>query len=131
MPSIVIDPAPTPSGSTAGGPIIGGVAFRRPATRGESWEAVGSDQQLANGNTRSYRQGQRAVVSLTWAKLLEADVATLKAVVAPAVTTYQADADAEEIAMTTGDGVSAEAIAGTFPVRYSASLTLKARDVTA
>lgn len=126
MPSIVVLPSVVES---AGGPVIAGVEFKRPSSRSVSWEPVVSTQELGNGNMRSYYKGKRQVVALGFSKLTEQEVDALVAVLAAPVVTYAEDTDATPVVMFSDDAVAFEAIAGTFPVRHNASLTLKARDL--
>lgn len=104
-------------------PAINGTTLRRPSGISESPEAVDSSVELAGGATRTYDRGVRFVVDLSWSKLTETDVATLRALLRP---TY--------VAYTHTDGVlyqvrsaplKAEPIPGTDPVRFAASTTLR------
>lgn len=130
MPSIVVPPDAA-SESPGGGPVIGGVQFKRPTTRSETWEPVGSDQELANGSLRAYDQGRRRVVSLSWGKLTREQLDALVAATSSAFVSYGHDATSTLETMRVSDPPSSEAVAGTYPVRYSADLTLRGRDVIA
>lgn len=128
MPSIAVVPEYLPA-SVEGGPVIGGVTFPRPNSRSTNLEPVRASVVIASGSERTYSKGRRGVHSLSWSKLTEGDVETLVAATQPTYVTYREDASAAEYVVSTNDGVSFEAVAGTFPIRYSASVTLRERDV--
>lgn len=126
MPAIRVTPSAGAETST-GGPVIGGVEFRRPTARTETAEALRQVVELGNGETRAYDRGVRPVYTFTWGSLTEDEVEQLKAATVPAYVPLSVVAGNPPVDVSTEDGVSAEAIAGTFPVRYSASVTLRAR----
>lgn len=130
MPSIPVTPHAVPSSSAAGGPVVAGVQFKRPTARPESYETVGSDQELANGSTRAYDRGRRRVVSLSWAKMTRDEFDALVEATSSAFVTYAHDAASSSEVMRVSDPPAGTPVAGTYPVRYAVDLTLRARDVT-
>jgi hypothetical protein len=127
MPSIPVV-AEVPSSSPVGGPVIGGVEFRRPTSRSVSTEPVGSSVELGSGSLRRYTRGVRKVFAISWAKMTEDEVAAVELALAPTFVTFQLDSTAEAALVATEDGFSADAIAGTFPIRYNVSLSLREKD---
>lgn len=128
MPSIEVVPENLPA-SLEGGPVIGGVTFPRPNSRSSNVEPVRASVDLASGSERTYSKGRRGVHSLSWSKLTEDDVEALVAATEPTYVTYREDEKSTEYVVSTNEGVSFEAVAGTFPIRYSVSVTLRERDV--
>ena len=87
MPAIVVTVTGRPADPS--GPIVAGVTFRRPSSRSESFEPVRQVETLANGDTRTYDRGRVRVVSLSWAKLTEAEVDALSDATAAPFVTYR------------------------------------------
>lgn len=130
MPTITL-PDDLGSSSSSSGPVIGGVLFRRPATLSKSIEKEGATVTLPGGQIRTYRSsrgGRRRVYSISWPKLTESELAQLEAALAPPFVTFAPSSAEEAIVVSTEDALAIEAIAGTFPIRYAVSTTLKARD---
>jgi hypothetical protein len=125
MPSIIVN---TTSGSLDGGPVIGGITVRRPNGLTIKYEPVRAGVVLAGGGARTYSNGVRRVVALSWGKLTESEVAALSALVADPFVTYADAAGVPATVMSTDEGLDVDAVAGTFPVRYSVGLTLRDRD---
>lgn len=127
MPTIPVTPESL-SANAGGGPLIGGVHFRRPTERTRTVEPVRGTVELGNGDVRTYDKGRRVVVSLAWAKLTEDEAALLDLTLAAPFVTYADDADAVDVfTMTTDEPLTLAAVPGTHPVRYEASVTLRER----
>jgi hypothetical protein len=126
MPSIGV--APDVTAAPGGGPVIGGYAFPRPNGREEPTEPLRNVLVLASGSTRAYDQGVRQVYSFSWVRMRGEDLDTLRTVTRSPYVTLQVEGGAEEVVVSTEDGVSASAVPGTYPVRYTVSLNLKGRD---
>lgn len=127
MPSIPVV-AEVLSSSPVGGPVIGGVEFRRPTSRNVTTEPIGASVELGSGSLRRYTRGTRKAFAVSWAKMTEDEVAAVETALAPAFVTFQLDSTAEATTVATEEGFSAEAIAGTFPIRYNVSLSLREKD---
>jgi len=125
MPSVVVTPE-TPA--TTAGPVIGTLQMKRATALGTGFEAIRTEVELANGSTRAYVVGRRLTKSLTWAKLTRAEVDALVTVTAAAFVPYADDPASVPVVMSTGEGLSYDPVAGTFPIRYAATLSLKSRD---
>jgi len=107
-------------------PVLNGTTLRRPSAVSESPEALRSSVTLSGGSTRAYSSGVRFVVELSWNKLLEAEVNALEAAAAPAFVSYTHVDGAVRVVETSA--VDSAPIAGTYPVRFTASVTLRAQD---
>lgn len=132
MPSIPVTPEVTNEqpvdSSTGAGPVIGGFAFRRPNGRSEPVEALRGVVELSGGSTRSYDRGIRRSWSFSWSRMTEGEVTTLRDVCRVPYVTLEREAGEVPVVVSTEDGISAEAVPGTYPVRYAVSVNLKARD---
>lgn len=103
-------------------PVISGITLPRPSRTQVSNEAVRRGVALANGSSRAYNSGTRKVFELAWGKLDEATYNLLTAACAAPFTSYR-HLDGATYVVETGT-VQADAIAGTDPVRFSASVQL-------
>lgn len=110
-----------------GGPVIGGIQVRRPTSLARTPEGLREEVVLGSGDLATYDRGIRFTYALSWEKLTEADRDQLHDVTADPYTTYAPEPGAPAVVVTTGDGLESEAVPGTFPIRYSASLTLRER----
>lgn len=127
MPSVIVDPE-NPVESPAGGPVVDGVQLRRPTSRDESHEPLRQVVDLGNGATRSYHRGIRRVWSYAWGRLTEAEKDELAALVAAPYVTLSPETGAPPVVVSTEEAYTATPIPGTFPVRYTATMTLRERD---
>lgn len=131
MPSMIVTPVQYLAESPAGGPVIGGVTFRRPVARAVTFEPVRSTIELGgSGQLRTYVRGTRRVVELEWSRMTDPEVAALTNVLAPAFVDYADDADSAVYRCSTDEGIEVEAIPGTYPVRYQVSIELRQQDPT-
>lgn len=128
MPSIPVVEVAPPAESAGGGPVIGGQGFRRPNGREEPDEPLRGVVELASGRTRAYDKGIRRSWSFSWSRMTGTELDALRAAMRPPYVTLEREAGEAAVVVSTEEGVSASALAGTFPVRYSVSVTLKARD---
>lgn len=104
-------------------PAVAGTELPRPNGVTESPEAVRMGVQLANGSLRAYSAGVRSVFELSWNRLPEATLATLRSLLAPPYVAYR-HLDGKTYVVET-EPPSAAAIAGTSPTRFSVSVTLR------
>lgn len=104
-------------------PAIAGQVIGRPTSLRESGEPVRNSVTLAGGGLRSYSAGVRRVFDLSWSRVTEDELADLRLLTAPAFVAYTHQDGTTRIVETSG--VEADAIAGTDPVRFSVSLTLR------
>lgn len=107
-------------------PVIAGVTFRRPSSVSESPESLRRPVVLAGGGLRAYDGGIRDVFELSWSRLTEAERDALVAVCASAFVTYTHVDGTTQVVET--NPPEFEPIAGTDPVRFSASVTLRGQD---
>lgn len=128
MPSFAV--APVQQTFASGGPMLGGVEFRRATSRSEQWEGVGSDQELPSGALRAYDRGRRLVVSLSWSKMTRAELDALAELCLAPFITYANDSGSPEYVMRVATPPTSDAIAGTFPIRYRVDVGLRGRDVS-
>lgn len=128
MPSIPVVEITPPPTSAGGGPVIGGTSFRRPNGRSEPDEALRGVVELASGATRAYDKGIRRAWSFSWSRMTGDEVETLRAAVRPPYVELQREGGEPPVVVSTEDGLSVDALPGTYPTRYSVGLTLKARD---
>lgn len=110
-----------------GGPVIGGVTFPRPRTRTEQRQALRQVVELGGGETRTYDKGVRPEWSFTWGGLTGDQLEQLRVTTRRPYVTLELEPGSVPVVVSTEDGVTADAVAGTFPIRYTASLTLRAR----
>lgn len=108
-------------------PAIGGIVFPRPTSIDESPELRAVDVELAAGRVARYDGGRRFVVSLSWGNLTEAQIASLRAALAPPVVAY-VHVDGSAYVMLS-DVPKVTPRAGTDPVRFSAEVSLREQTV--
>jgi hypothetical protein len=109
-------------------PVLGGTTLRRPTSVSQNAETLRREVVLAAGGLRSYSSGVRAVFELSWAKLREEEVVALRMAAAPPFTSYTHVDGTTRVVETSAPQETA--IAGTFPVRFSVSITLRAQEPT-
>lgn len=109
-------------------PAISGVTIPRPSGLHENDEPIRSSVVLAGGGLRSYSGGVRKVFELSWSKATEDLVSDLRSLLLPAFVAYRHSDGTTRMVETSG--VSAEAIAGTDPVRFSVSVSLREQNPT-
>ena len=110
-------------------PILNGVTLRRPNKHTRTPEGIVSEVQLANGATTTYHRGHRTVLELSWVNMREADAALVDAAgrLRGAVSYVDIDGTTYVVMVEPGGYSGLEAVPGTSPVRYSASLSLRER----
>lgn len=123
MPSIPVVPesiAELPNNS----PILNGVPVPRPNGATKQVETVRSTVALGDGSTRVYDRGFRFVFGLSWSRLTDDALADVEQAVASPVISYR-HTDGISYTVETTEGLSSETLPGVFPLRHSASITLR------
>lgn len=106
----------------SGSPVIAGITLPKPNGASDTDAPVRSGVTLAAGGTRAFNNGVRRSFELSWSRMTEGDLATLRAAVRSAYVPYT-HLDGLTYVVETGD-VKADAIAGTDPTRFAVSTTL-------
>lgn len=109
-------------------PVLNGTTLRRPSSVSESPEALRRDVTLASGALRAYSSGIRSVFELSWNKLLEGEVAALRAAAALPFVPYTHVDGTTRVVETSPPSVTP--LAGTDPVRFAVSISLRAQEPT-
>lgn len=107
-------------------PVLNGVTLHRPSSVSEDPEALRREVLLAGGGLRAYSGGVRFAVELSWGKLREEEVAALRLAAAPPFVAYRHVDGVTRVVETSPPQV--EAIAGTSPVRFAVSISLRAQE---
>lgn len=126
MPSVIVDPLLASHNS--GGPVIAGVEVKRATSLSEKDEPVRQLVELASGSTRAYDKGVRRVFGVAWAKLTRVEVDQLRGLLAAPFVTFATEVGSDVSVVSTEDGFAADPIPGTYPIRYSGSISLRERD---
>lgn len=105
-------------------PNLAGVTLPRPNGVDESPEQVGDVITLAAGGLRRYDLGERFVYTLSWSKLTEAEVATVRAAAIRGAAVY-VHTDASVTTVLVDGRPKVVPLAGTYPVRFDVELVLR------
>lgn len=105
-------------------PILQGVTLPRPNAVDENPEQVGDVVTLANGGLRRYDLGERSVFSLSWSKLTEAELTSLRGAAGRGALSYVHTDGTATVVLVDGR-VHATPLPGTSPVRFDAELALR------
>ena len=105
-------------------PVLNGVTLPRPNEAPEQVEQIGNDVTLANGSIRRYDLGERIVIPLSWKKLTESELATIRGAVSTRAAVPYLHHDGATYVVIPGR-VDATPVAGTDPVLFDAELELR------
>lgn len=104
-------------------PVLAGVTLPLPSSHTRTPEAVEQTSQLASGAVARYHLGYRMVVALSWDVLGDLDAARVTTLGMQRDPVPFTDIDGATTVVLVSDP-QVQAIPGTDPVRYTASLTL-------